>query len=129
MLIDYPENVTIAVLGTQGNDYPGTGSRGSAQRIPVIRGWEGALTAEGNEIVFIPADQSNKKPQRFPIEHGEDFVGFWQKFLDCCRQRKQETLSPMDLAYHVQTALQMGMMGLRGGKVAKFDAAKEEIIL
>jgi predicted dehydrogenase len=129
MLIDYPENVTIAVLGTQGNDYPGTGSRGSAQRIPVIRGWEGALTVEGNEIVFIPADQANKKPQRFPIEHGEDFVGFWQKFLDCCRQRKQETLSPMDLAYHVQTALQMGMMGLRGGKVAMFDAAKEEVIL
>ena len=29
MLIDYPENITIAMLGTQANDYPGTGSRGS----------------------------------------------------------------------------------------------------
>jgi predicted dehydrogenase len=129
MLIDYPENVTIAVLGTQGNDCPGTGSRGSGQRIPVVRGWDGTLTVEGNEIVFIPAKGSNKKAQRFPIEHGEDFVGFWQKFLDCCRSRQQETLSPMELAYHVQTALQMGMLGFRQGRVAKFDAVKEEIIL
>jgi len=129
MLIDYPENITVAVLGTQGNDYPGTGSRGSGQRLPVIRGWEGTLTIENNEIVFVPAQGSQKKPQRFAIEHGEDFVGYWQKFLDCCRQHKQETLSPMDLAYHVQTALQMGMLSLRQSKVARFDAAGEKIVL
>ena len=29
MLIDYPENITVAVLGTQANDYAGTGSRGT----------------------------------------------------------------------------------------------------
>jgi hypothetical protein len=29
----------------------------------------------------------------------------------------------------VQTALQMGMLGFREGKVAKFDAAKEKIII
>jgi len=129
MLIDYPENITVAVLGTQGNDYPGIGSRGSGQRLPVIRGWEGTLTIENNEIVFVPAQGSQKKPQRFAIEHGEDFVGYWQKFLDCCRQRQKETLSPMDLAYHVQTALQMGMLSLRQGKAARFDAAVEKIVL
>jgi predicted dehydrogenase len=129
MLIDYPENITVAMLGTQANDYPGTGSRGSGQRIPVIRGWEGTLTVQNNEIVFIPAQGSKKKPQRFAIEGGEDFVGYWQKFLECCRSRKTNTLSPMDLAYHVQTALQMGMLGLRQGKVARFDSTKEEILL
>jgi len=129
MLIDYPQKITVAVLGTQANDYPATGARGSAQRIPVIRGWEGTLTVQGNEIVFTPAEGSNKKAQRFAIEQGEDFVGYWQKFLECCRSRKQQTLSPMDLAYQVQTALQMGMLGFREGKVAKFDAAKEKIIL
>jgi predicted dehydrogenase len=129
MLIDYPQKITVAVLGTQANDYPATGARGSAQRIPVIRGWEGTLTVGGNEIVFTPAEGSSKKPQRFAIEQGEDFVGYWQKFLECCRSRKQQTLSPMDLAYQVQTALQMGMLGFREGKVAKFDAAKEKIII
>ncbi|MCA9417578.1 MAG: Gfo/Idh/MocA family oxidoreductase, partial [Candidatus Omnitrophica bacterium] len=54
MLIDYPEKITVAVLGTQGNDYPGTGSRGAPGRIPIIRGWDGSLTVEGNDIVFIP---------------------------------------------------------------------------
>ena len=129
MLIDYPEKVTVAVLGTQANDYPATQSRGSGQRVPVIRGWDGTLTIERNEIVFIPAQGSKKKPRRFAIEHGEDFVGYWQKFLDCCRSRQLDTLSPMNLAYHVQTALQMGMLGLRQGKVARFDSVKEKIVL
>jgi hypothetical protein len=117
------------VLGTQANDYPGTGGRGSGGRIPIIRGWDGSLTIEKNEIVFIPAQGSKKKSQRFAIEHGEDFIEYWQKFLDFCRTRQQDTLSTMDLAYHVQTALQMGMLGLQEGKVAKFDADKEKILL
>lgn len=129
MLIDYPEKMTVAVLGTQANDYPATAARGAGQRIPVIRGWEGTLTVEKNEIVFVPAHGSKKKPQRFAIEHGEDFVEYWRTFLQCCRSRKQETLSPMDLAYHVQTPLQMGMLGLREGKVAWFDAAQQKIVV
>jgi predicted dehydrogenase len=128
-LIDYPEGITVAVLGTQGNNYFGTGGRGAGGRIPIIRGWDGSLTIQGNEIVFAPAEGSDKKEQRFAIEHGEDFVGYWKGFLACCRSGKKETQSPMDLAYHVQTAMQMGMLGLTQGKVAKFDAAKEQIVL
>ncbi|MBP7050185.1 MAG: Gfo/Idh/MocA family oxidoreductase [Phycisphaerae bacterium] len=128
-LIDYPEGITVAVLGTQGNDYPGTGFRGAPGRVPVIRGWDGTLTLQGEEIVFIPAEGSNKKAQKFAIEHGEDFTGYWKDFLACCRSGNKQTQSPMDLAYRVQTALQMGMLGLRQGKVARFDAQKEQIVL
>jgi hypothetical protein len=35
----------------------------------------------------------------------------------------------MDLGYQVQTALQMGMLGLQAGKVARFDADQEKILL
>jgi predicted dehydrogenase len=129
ILIDYPEKITVAVLGTQGNDNQGTASRGSGKRVPVIRGWEGSLTVQGKQIVFIPAKGSKKKPQRFDIEHDENLVDYWQKFLDCCRTDQPRTLSPMDLAYHVQTALQMGMLALRDEKVAKFDPANEHIVL
>jgi len=129
MLIDYPEKITVAVLGTQANNYPANAGRGAGQRIPVIRGWEGTLTIEKNEIVFIPAQGSKKKAQRFAIEHGEDFVGYWRTLLACCRSGKTQTLSPMSLAYHVQTTLQMGMLGLEAGKTARFDAAKETILL
>jgi predicted dehydrogenase len=129
-LIDYPEGITVAVLGTQGNDYQSAlGGRGAPGRAPVVRGWDGTLTIQGNEIAFTPADGSNKKPQRFPIEHGEDFIGYWRKFLACCRSGDKNTDSPMDLAFYVQTALQMGMLGLREGKVAKFNVEKEEIVL
>ncbi len=129
MLIDYPEKITVALLGTQGNSYQATGKRGSGKRIPVIRGWEGAVTVQDEKIVFIPVKGSKKKARRFDIQHGQDFVDYWRKFLACCRSRRLDTLSPADLAYHVQTALQMGMLGLRQGKVATFDAEQEKIVL
>ncbi|HUW18018.1 MAG TPA: Gfo/Idh/MocA family oxidoreductase [Sedimentisphaerales bacterium] len=129
MLIDYPEKITVAVLGTQGNDNQATTLRGSGKRIPLIRGWEGSLTIEDKQIVFIPVKDSPKKQQRSDIENREDLVEHWRNFLACCRSRRQDTFSPMDLACHVQTALQMGMMGFREGKVARFDPAREKIIL
>jgi predicted dehydrogenase len=128
-LIDYPEGVTVAVLGTQGNDHSGTGDRGAPGRVPIIRGWDGSLTIQGKEIVFRPAHGSDKKAQRFPIERGEDFTDYWRGFLACCRSGNKQTQSGMDLAYYVQTALQMGMLGLRQGKVARFDPEKEQIVL
>ncbi len=135
MLVDYPEGITVAVLGTQGNNYDPRGKRGAGSRIPIIRGWEGTLTIEENQIVFIPmaedwlVEASKKKPQRFKIEHGEDQVEFWRDFLKRCRAGNTKTLSPMDLGYCVQTACQMAMQGLRAGKIAKFDPVKEQILL
>jgi predicted dehydrogenase len=129
ILIDYPEDITVAVLGTQGNDDQGTELRGSGERIPLIRGWEGSLTVEGKQIVFKPVKGTDKKPQTFEIARGEDLIEYWRKFLECCRSRQQDTPSPVDLAYHVQTALQMAMLGFREEKIAKFDSRQQRIIL
>ncbi len=129
MLIDYPEKVTVAVMGTQGNNYPATGSRGAGQRIPVIRGWEGSLTIAGKEIVFFPAEGSKAKPQKFAIEHDEEMVGYWEHFLECCRAKQPNTKSTAELAYYTQTALIMGMMASRAGKAARFDPAQQKILL
>ncbi len=127
MLISYPEKVTVAVLGTQGNNYCATGSRGSGSRIPVVQGWEGSITVQGSEVVFIPAEGSKKEAKRFPIERKEDFSRFWTTFFDCCRRRDKNTLSTMSMGYAVQTALQMGMLAYREEGVARFDAKKESI--
>ncbi len=129
LLLDYPEKVTVAVLGTQGNDYQGTGGRGAGGRVPVIRGWDGSLTVEKNEIVFRPAEGSKKKEHRVDIEQGEDFVRYLQHFIECCRTRNRETKSPVDLAFNVQTALQMGALALREDKVARFDQANQRIVI
>jgi predicted dehydrogenase len=128
-LIDYPEGITVAVLGTQGNDYQGTGFRGSGHRVPVIRGWDGTLTVEGKEIVFVPADGSDKEAKRFPIEHGEDMAEYCRSFIECCRTGNRATASPADLAYWTQTALIMGMWSLREGKTARFNAEQEQIVI
>ncbi len=129
LLAEYPEKVTVSVLGTQGNDYQGTGVRGSGARVPIVRGWDAALTIEGKEIVLVPAEGSKKEPKRFPIERGEDMIGHWQNFLTCCRKRSQATWSPADLAYHVQTTLIMASWSLRKDKAARFDARTQEIVL
>ena len=129
MLIDYPEKLTIAVLGTQGNDYQSTDHRGSGQRVPVIRGWDGSLTIKGEKIVFIPAQGSDKKGKTFKIREGENMLHHYRDLVTCAKSGSQKTNSPADLAYYTQTPLIMGMQALKEGKVAKFDQEKEEIIL
>lgn len=128
MLIDYPERVTIAVLGTQGNNYNATGGRGAPGRIPVVRGWEGTLTVKEQEVIFIPAEGSTKIAASFPIEGTESVESHWQNLLDCTKSG-QPTNSPMELGLAVQTAIQMGILGFRESKVAKFDKDGMKIVL
>jgi predicted dehydrogenase len=129
MLVDYPEKITVAVLGTQGNDYPGTGNRSSPGRCPVIRGWEGTITFEGDKIVVRPQPGVEKPVKEITIEHGESMLDHWRNFLTCCRTREKPWSPIEELGYHVQTALQMGVLSLREGKVARFDREREEIVL
>lgn len=129
MLMDFPEKITVAVLGTQGNNFQGVGARGAGGRVPIVRGWDGTLTIEDTDVVFTPAEGSDKKEQRFPIEQKEDFVEYVRSFLNNCREKNTQTLSDVDLAYYTQTGLIMGMLALREGKTAKFDPEKEKIII
>ena len=129
MLMDYPERLTVSVQGTQGNDYQATGSRGSGTRVPVFRGWEGALTVQGDEIVFIPAEGNKAPGEKFAIEHHEDVSAHWLNFLGCCQKRDRETNSPAGLAVRTQTALIMGMLAYRAGKTARYDQGQRRIVL
>jgi len=131
LLAQYPEKVTISLVGTQGNDHNGTDRRGAGARQPVIRGWDGTLTIEKNkEILFTPVHvKGAKKPQRIPIEQPESTVNHWKNLLDCCRAGNKRTWSPMDLAFRTQTVLQMAALGVKHGKIARFDATKVKIVL
>lgn len=126
MLIDYPEKITVAVLGTQANNHG----------IPeLVRGWDATVFYQRPGIVLEPTQESKKKRREVAVERkatlgGEwvDVEEHWINFLECTRTREQPEAN-VDLAYHVQTALQMGMLSLREEKVARFDADKEEIVL
>jgi hypothetical protein len=65
MLADYPEKITVACLGTQGNNHAGTADA-ARQPHPHHPRLEGTLTIEGNDVVFTPAEGSQKEAQRFP---------------------------------------------------------------
>ena len=116
MIIDYPGNLTVLVTGTQGNDYApnGTGTR------PILRGWDGTLTFEENDIVIRPTQGSEVKEQRIAADFGERFTEFWTGFLDCCRKRV-EPVGNIELGAKVQIAMQMGIAALRGKRAVRYD--------
>ncbi|HPA40794.1 MAG TPA: Gfo/Idh/MocA family oxidoreductase [Candidatus Hydrogenedentes bacterium] len=127
MLVEYPENISIAVLGTQGSNYQGTGGRDDI-RIPVIRGWDGALTIQGNDIVFIPDNLADaRKERRFPIERGYNVLYLMRNLVECAVTGARTLDSGPALAYHTQTALLMGMTAYREKKTAFFNAERQEI--
>lgn len=134
MLLDYPEALTLAVLGTQGNNMQGAHERGSGGRCPHLRGWDGTLTVLPNpqtkqdEIVFMPAEGAKKDAQRIAIEGKESVPDHWKNLLDCMRSREKPH-SSIDLAYRVQTALQMAAHAARNGKTMKYDAAGKKVIV
>jgi predicted dehydrogenase len=133
LIAQYPEKITISVLGTQGNDFQNAPKRGAGQRCPAIRGTEGSLTIapSNKEIQFTGIEQPGAKPpQKIAIERAENNTDLWKNLLDCARSGKKTDLwSPMSLAFRAQTVLQMAMLGHKAGKTAKFDAAKREIVL
>ena len=132
LLAQYPEKVTVSMLGTQANDFQAvTPRRGAGNRCPIIRGWDGSLSIDANkEIVFTPIRMRGaKKPQRFPIERPEDNTEHWKNLIECARARNKATWSPMDLAYRTQTALIMAMWSHKQAKVAHFDAKKQQIVI
>ena len=127
LIAQYPQNMDIMVLGTQANDYCGTGARGSVGRCPVIRGWNGTITFEGSEIWVRPL--GNRGPiKKIKIKGSESTVLHFADFVQCCFSRKTPR-SHIDLAFQVQTTLQMAMLAFRAGKTAKFDPKELKITL
>jgi hypothetical protein len=52
----------------------------------------------------------------------------WQNFLSCVRSR-EKPVSDVEFGLHVQAALNMAMLSLLKGKVARFDTKKGKIVL
>lgn len=118
-LIDYPEGISVAMLCTLGNDY---GIR------TIIRGHEATLAFDDQGIVLTPQPGVDREKKVIPRERKGSDYDFWRDFLNCCRTR-QKPLSDIRMGYYVQTALQMGLLGFREGRVARFDGEREAIVL
>jgi predicted dehydrogenase len=133
IIAQYPKGLSLSLLGTQGNNFQTTAQRGAGQRCPVIRGWDGTLYVDDNNREIIcrstEGSQRTKALERFPIEGSENNLMLWKNLIECALEGRQDTWSPMDLAFRTQTLLQMAMAGHLQGKVVRFDPAKREMVI
>jgi len=115
MLIEYPEKLTVAVLGTITNQ---TGID------TVVRGTEGTLSFDDGGFLIEPNPGSSRRRVGFSLAGLER--DHMRNFLRSARDRKPPNCD-IELAYRVQVPLIMAMRSFTEGKVALFDAADETI--
>lgn len=124
MCLDYPEKLSVVVAGTLANNYVTE---------PAIHGDEGTLTLQNpgewnvgfDGITVIPFKGER---QTFPAKKGDSTAAHWENFLSCVRTR-EKPVSDVEFGLHVQAALNMALLSLLKGKVAKFDLTRQEIVL
>jgi len=118
LLIEYPQGMTVAVLGTLGNDTPID---------TVIRGTEGTVRFTGETALEFTPQPGSKQPRR-SIGVDVTIQDHLADFLRCIRTRETPR-ADLELGYQVQVPLIMAMRSYVEGKVAFFDATREEIRL
>ena len=115
MLAEYPEGITLSVLGSQAN---------GSNIDPMIRGTAGAVTFRESNV-YVDPEPPTQNPRvdlpsfNFVYEHVRNFLGF-------VRTRQQPDAN-VEVGYHTQTALIMAMQSHITGKVARFDQDSEQI--
>jgi len=124
MCLDYPEKLSVVVVGTLANNYVTE---------PAIHGDEGTLTLQNpgewnagfDGITIIPLKGERRV---FPAKKTDSTAAHWENFLSCVRTR-EKPVSDVEFGLHVQAALNMALLSLLKDKVAKFDLARQEIVL
>lgn len=122
MCLDYPHKLSVVMVCTLANEY---------QTDPCIRGDEGSIVLQTDwssgvdSLTLIP-----KKGERRVIPGGRSDTtrAHWKNFLDCVRTR-EKPVSDVEFGYQVQVALNMAMLSFLEKKVARYDQAKQEIVL
>jgi predicted dehydrogenase len=123
MCLDYPEKLSVSVVGTLANAYVSE---------PAIRGDEGTITLQNpgewnagfdcltviprqGERLVIPAGKLDPTPLH------------WRNFLQSVRTR-EKPVSDVEFGYHVTAALNMAMLSLLKRKAMQFDSVNQEIL-
>jgi predicted dehydrogenase len=117
ILIEYPNKLNVAVLGTIANEY-GLES--------VVRGTEATLTFDRGGFAIEPQQRSSKR--RVLAATDRTVQDHMRNFLECMVTRKTPN-ADIELAYRVQVPLIMAMRSFTEGKVAYFDEGTETIRL
>ncbi len=124
LCVDYPEKASVNLVCTLSNDYVTE---------PAIRGDEGTLTLQNaggweggfDSITVIPRQGERRIVPGLKIEATPRH---WKNFLDCVRTR-EKPVSDVEFGLKVQAALNMAMLAFLKGKAARFDPAKQQIVI
>ncbi len=124
IIADYPGGPSVVMTNSLSNHVPSD---------TIIRGTDGIITwgmlQGGKEYgVRIVPFGSGKKEILLPWRGQGDTSKLWQDLLDCVRTRQQPKCN-IGMAVRVQAPLSMGILSHRENKVARFDKAKQQIVL
>jgi len=117
MMIDYPSDHTIVLLGSQAN----------RQKVPeVIRGHNATIFFEPPGLLVRPEKEFEKEIEEFRLEP-QPRSGHMDNFLQCIRTREKPNCNEI-VGYRVMVAIGMGVRAYREQKVMLFDLEKEEVV-
>lgn len=124
MTLDYPEGLSIVIVGTLSNAY---------HTEPAIRGDEGTITLQNpgewnTGFDSITVHPRKGTPQVTLAGKMDATFPHWQNFLHCVRTR-EKPVSDVEFGFQVTTALNMAMLSYVHKKVATFDFQKQAILL
>jgi predicted dehydrogenase len=124
IIADYAGGPSVVMTNSLSNHVPSD---------TIIRGTDGIITwgmfQGGKDYgVRIAPMGHNKKEILLPWKGQGDTRKLWQDLLDCVRTRQQPKCN-IAMAVRVQAPLSMGILSYRANKVARFDKAKQQIVL
>jgi hypothetical protein len=97
----------------------------------MIRGDEGTIVLQTDwssgvaSLTLIPRKGS---PREIKGSYSDTTRAHWKNLLDCVRTRARP-VSDVEFGYNVQVALNMALLSYLNKKAARYDFAKEEILL
>jgi predicted dehydrogenase len=117
MMIDYPSDHTIVLLGSQAN----------RQRVPeIIRGHKGTITFEPPGLILRPEKEFENDVKELAMEP-KPRAGHMDNFLQCVRTRKKPHCNEI-IGYRVMVAIGLGVRAYREQRVMLFDVKNEKVI-
>ncbi len=117
MMIDYPTDHTIVLLGSQANK----------QKVPeIIRGHKATIFFEEKALTVKAEEEFAKEVEEVKVSP-EPRAEHMDNFLQCIRTREKPHCNEI-IGYRVMVAIGMGVRAYREQRVMLFDSEKEQVL-
>lgn len=127
LVLEYPERLSVNLVCTLTNGHNSD---------PVIRGDSGTIVLGDTNFgvgfrslkLYPVKGRGEGEVTEISFPQPNVLLEHWNNFIECVRTRAQPNTS-VETGLHMQAASSMGMLSFLQKKVARFDAAKQEILI